>query len=80
MNERTPQAAYSTDNRLLSRSDPFGSVECAGCDELGRPEGGVQYHLQAQRVTLVFNLPPGWAVQACSLLCQQCARRNRGTF
>jgi hypothetical protein len=80
MNERIQQAAYSTDKRLLSRSDPFGTVECAGCDELGRPPGGVHYHLQARRVTQVFELPDGWAVQACSLLCQKCARRNRGTF
>lgn len=80
MSEKTLQAAFSTDNRLKSRTDLFGSVECAGCDEIGRPGGGVHYHLQGRRVTLVFDLPEGWAVQACAVLCRTCARRNGGAF
>ncbi|HKY36499.1 MAG TPA: hypothetical protein VJN18_11205 [Polyangiaceae bacterium] len=80
MSEKTQQAAFSTDSRLRSRCDPFGGVECAGCDEMARPDGGVTYHLQARRVTMVFELPSGWAVQGCALLCRTCARRNGGSF
>ena len=80
MNERTQPAAFSTDSRLRSRTDLFGTVECAGCDEIGRPAGGVHYHLQARRVTTVYDLPDGWAVQDCAVLCRTCARRNGGAF
>jgi hypothetical protein len=80
MPSTTPRAAFSTDDRLLSRSDPFGIVECSSCEETAKPEGGVHYHLQGRRVTMVFDLPNGWAVQECSVLCRSCARRSRGTF
>lgn len=80
MTMQTPRAAFSTDDRLQSRTDPFGVVECSVCEVTAKPEAGVHYHLQARRVSIVFDLPSGWAVQECSVLCRNCARKNRGSF
>lgn len=57
----------------LEQNDPRGTIECAGCDALGRPEGGVTYARADQRISIGFTLPLGWAVAECAVWCTRCA-------
>lgn len=57
----------------MDNTNPHGTVECAGCDALGRPRGGIHYERRDQRVHLAFQLPDGWAMADGELLCGACA-------
>lgn len=57
----------------LEQNDPRGTIECAGCDALGRPAGGVTYTRADQQVSIGFTLPLGWAVAECAVWCARCA-------
>lgn len=57
----------------LEQNDPRGTIECAGCDALGRPDGGVTYTRADQQVSIGFTLPLGWAVAECAVWCTRCA-------
>lgn len=58
-----------------SHKDRHGSIECHGCEELGRPKGGVHYRRSGQRLTVSYELPEGWALQDCAVHCPTCANQ-----
>jgi len=57
----------------MDQHDPNGTIECSGCEALGRPPGGVTYTRKDQRLCLAFDLPLRWALRDCALHCPTCA-------
>lgn len=69
-------AAAAPKTGIVVHVDPHEPVECAQCDRLGRPRGGVRTERHDNRVHISFALPEGWALRGATLLCGVCAPRS----